>query len=96
MDGIMVDLRQRVSDMCHQFEMELNRGMDELNAVCPKLDEMKIIRGERHIDVEDETSGHEDKMITRLRNALKSEDLEPDAVLNALTASQFEKEKVRL
>jgi hypothetical protein len=34
---------------------------------------MKILRGDRHIDVEDETYGQEDKMITRLRDALNSE-----------------------
>lgn len=96
MDGIMVELREKVTDMCLKFEKELNRGMDDLNAICPKLDEMKMLRGELHIDVEDEATGHEDKMITRLRDALKSESVQPDEVINALTASQFEKEKIRL
>ena len=92
----MVELREKVTDMCSKFEKELNRGMDDLNAICPKLDEMKILRGEHQIDAEDDEAGHEDKMITRLRDALNSEAMQPDEVINALTASQFEKEKMRL
>lgn len=53
MDGIMGDLRFKVTEMCRQFEKEINRGNEELTAIEPKLDEMKILRGERHIDVED-------------------------------------------
>lgn len=53
MDGIMKDLRFKVSEMCRQFEKEINRGNQELTAIEPKLDELKILRGERHIDVED-------------------------------------------
>ena len=49
----MSDLREKVKEMCHQFEKELNRGMAELTASEPQLDEMKVLRGERHIDVED-------------------------------------------
>ena len=57
---------------------------------------MKILRGERHIDVEDENLGHEDKMITRLRDTLKSETTTPDEVTNVLTSDKFEKEKLKL
>ena len=53
MDGIMGDLRFKVTEMCRQFEKGIERGNEELTATEPKLDEMKILRGERHIDVED-------------------------------------------
>ena len=96
MDGIMKDLRYKVDQMCRQFQTELKRGYDELHAEKPKLDEMKILRGERHIDVEDENLGHEDKMITRLRDTLKSETTTPDEVINVLTSDKFEKEKLKL
>ena len=53
MHTIMVDLREKVKEMCHQFERELDRGMAELTAAEPKLDEMKMLRGERHTNLED-------------------------------------------
>ena len=53
MNGIMADLRTKVEEMCRSFEKELRRGMDELCAAVPKLDEIKILRGERHTDLED-------------------------------------------
>ena len=85
MDSIMEDLRYKVTEMCRQFEKELNRGNEELTAEEPKLDEMKILRGERHIDVEDQSLGNEDKMITRLRDALNNDGTTPDEVINVLT-----------
>ena len=57
MNGIMADLREKVSEMCRQFEKELRRGSEELCAAVPKLDEIKILRGERHTDAEDQSSG---------------------------------------
>lgn len=96
MDGIMVDLDLKVMEMCRLFEKELTRGMAELTAIEPKLDEMKILRGERHISVEDENQGHEDIMITRLKDALISDTNTPDEVINVLTTDKFEKEKVKL
>ena len=57
---------------------------------------MKILRGERHIDVEDQNLGNEDKMITRLRDALKNDSTTPDEVINVLTTDKFEKEKFKL
>ena len=96
MDGIMGDLRFKVTEMCRQFEKEINRGNEELTAIEPKLDEMKILRGERHIDVEDQNLGNEDKMITRLRDALKNDSTTPDEVINVLTTDNFEKEKLKL
>ena len=96
MDDIMGDLRFKVTEMCRQFEKEINRGNDELTAIEPKLDEMKILRGERHIDVEDQNLGNEDKMITRLRDALKNDSTTPDEVINVLTTDNFEKEKLKL
>ena len=57
---------------------------------------MKILRGERHIDVEDQNLGNEDKMITRLRDALKNDGTTPDEVINVLTTDNFEKEKLKL
>jgi len=96
MDGIMDDLREKIEDMCRSFEKELKRGMDELSAAMPKLDEIKILRGERHTDLEDQQLG-EDKMITHLRDALHNEDMiTPDEVINVLTNSVFEKEKAKL
>ena len=70
MDGIMEDLDFKVAEMCRNFENELQKGHDQLTASVPKLDEMKILRGELHIDVEDDATGHEDNLITRLRDAL--------------------------
>ena len=96
MDGIMVELRDKVTEMCRQFEKELNRGMEELTAIEPKLDEMKVLRGERHIDVEDQNNGIEDNLITRLRDALNGDIATPDEVINVLTTDKFEKEKVKL
>ena len=69
----MIELRDKVSEMCRQFENELKRGKQELHAIAPKLDEMKILRGEKHTAVEDEQLGIEDKMITRLRDALHND-----------------------
>ena len=82
--------------MCHQFEEELQRKDADLKAIEPKLDEMKILRGERHIDVEDQNLGHEDKLITSLRDTLKNDSTTPDEVINALTTDNFEKEKLKL
>ena len=70
--------------------------MEELYAIAPKLDEMKILRGEKHTAVEDEQLGIEDKMITRLRDALNNDVTTPDEVINVLTTDNFEKEKVKL
>jgi len=50
----MADLRTKVEDMCRSFEKELQRGMEELSTAVPKLDEIKILRGERHTDLEDQ------------------------------------------
>ena len=62
----------------------------------PKLDEIKMLRGEPHADLEDQGIG-EDKMITRLREALYNEDIStPDEVINILTTAVFEKEKMKL
>ena len=36
----------------------------ELKSMMPKLDEIKMLRGEQHINVEDVKLGHEDKLIT--------------------------------
>ena len=96
MDGLMGDLREKVAEMCRSFEQELNRGLEELTASVPKLDEMKILRGERHTDVEDHASGHEDKMITRLRDALNRDPPAPDEVMNVLRTDAYEKEKLKL
>ena len=96
MDGIMLNLRERVTEMCRLFEKELTRGENELTCKVPKLDEIKILRGERHIDVEDQTHGHEDKMITRLRDCLNNDLSTPDEVVSVLTTDKFEKEKVKL
>ena len=46
---------------------------------------MKILRGERHIDVEDNNQAGEVEMITRLRDALLSDTKTPDEVINILT-----------
>ena len=54
MDGIISDLRVKIDEMCRSFEKELRRGMDELCAAIPKLDEIKILRGERHTELEDQ------------------------------------------
>lgn len=92
----MEDLREKVSEMCHSFEKELRRGLDELNAAMPKLDEIKLLRGEIHTDADDQVFG-EDKIITRLRDALYNEDIcTPDEVINILTTAVFEKEKMKL
>jgi len=32
MDDIMIELRDKVSEMCRQFENELRRGIEELNS----------------------------------------------------------------
>ena len=96
MDGIMADLDYKVAEMCRNFENELQRGHDELTAPVPKLDEMKILRGELHIDVEDDNMGVEDNLITRLRDALQSDQTTPDEVINVLTTDKFEKEKLKL
>ena len=71
--------------MSHSFEKELNRGMERLTTLEPKLEEMKILRGERHIDVEDNNQAGEVEMITRLRDALLSDTKTPDEVINILT-----------
>ena len=57
MDGIISDLRVKIDEMCRSFEKELRRGMDELCAAIPKLDEIKILRGERHTELEDQQLG---------------------------------------
>ena len=96
MDGLMGDLREKVAEMCRSFEQELNRGLEELTASVPKLDEMKMLRGERHTGVEDHALGHEDKMITRLRDALNRDEPAPDEVMNVLRTDAYEKEKLKL
>lgn len=72
--------------------------MDELYSNIPKLDEIKILRGEQHETEEDEQQlGMEDKMIIALRDALHNEDTcTPDEVINILTTAIFEKEKMKL
>lgn len=93
----MSDLKVRINDMCFSFEKELNREMNQLQAAMPKLDEIKMLRGEQHIDLEDHDLGHEDQIITRLREALHNEDIcTPDEVINILTTAVFEKEKMKL
>jgi len=74
--------------MAHSFEKELNRGMERLTTLEPKLEEMKKLRGERHNDLEDNNQageGGESEMITRLRDALLSDTKTPDEVINILT-----------
>ena len=58
--------------------------MAELNAEFPKLAEMKLLRGEKHMQVDDQNSSIEDQLITRLRDALRSDATTPDEVINAL------------
>ena len=53
MDQIMEDLRVKVSDMCFSFEKELKRSEGELSSAMPRLDEIKMLRGEQHTDLED-------------------------------------------
>jgi len=71
--------------------------MSELKSSMPRLDEIKMLRGERHTDIQDQEEGHEDKVITRLRDALNNDEMTtPDEVIHVLTTDVFEKEKVKL
>ena len=56
----MDELAEKVQNMCRSFDYELKRGMEKLFAAVPTLDEIKILRGYHHTELEDQQLGQED------------------------------------
>ena len=66
----MDNLRIKFDEMKKNAEEDLQRTKADMNCNKLKLDEIKMLRGETHINMEDVKQGHEDKLIVKLRQAL--------------------------
>ena len=73
---------------------ELRKNQQDIRSLEPKLDDMKILRGDRHINMEDIKCGQEDALIVRLKESLTNEGMAPDDVCNVLETDLYEKEKL--
>ena len=93
---MLLDLKDKFNDMRKQAQEEQYKNEMELRSMVPKLDEVKMLRGEQHINVEDVKLGHEDKLIVQLRQALNRPTTTPDDICNILTTDIHEKERLQL
>ena len=55
---------------------------------------MKMLRGDRYINIEDIKLGQEDGLITKLKEALNNENITPEDLTNMLFADIQEKKKL--
>ena len=76
------------------WDEELSKNQQDIRSLAPKLEDMKMLRGDRHIDMEDIRLGQEDALIVRLKEALTNESMTPEDVCNVLVTDLYEKEKL--
>ena len=55
---------------------------------------MKMLRGDRYINIEDIKLGQEDGLITKLKESLTNENITPEDLTNLLFADIQEKKKL--
>ena len=94
LDQLLDELKTKFDEMKKTAQDDLMKNEAELKSMIPKLNEMKILRGEQHTNVEDLKLGHEDKLIIKMRQALNQPNTTPDDLINILTADMHERDRL--
>ena len=91
---IMRDLQEKFANLNKTWDQELQNNRNEIRSLNPKLEDMKMLRGDRFINMEDIKLGQEDGLITKLKEALTNENITPEDLTNLLFADIQEKKKL--
>ena len=82
----MRDLQEKFQNLNKTWDQELKNNREEIRSLNPRLEDMKMLRGDRFINMEDIKLGQEDGLITKLKEALTNENITPEDLTNLLFA----------